>query len=235
MVWEVNYSLGGVFAPAYDHLKQAITLATRQQDSQGAGSANVPFFMEGCQVMLGRILWMLGYPDQALTQFHAGTQPWCRSWRILGMATVLVLMAWHHWERREPAAALARAEAALVLATEQGFGQWMAGHVVRGWALAAQGRGEEGLAELRQGLAHREAIGAVAGRAMDPILLAETYGRTGQMEEGLHVLAEMRVAVDNSGARSWKQRCTGSREELQLQQAVPNEPRPKPASSRPSM
>jgi predicted ATPase len=216
---------GGAFAPAYDHLTQAIALATRQQDSPRAGSVNVPFFMEGCQVMLGRILWMLGYPDQALTQFHQALALVQKLAHPGQLATILVLTAWHHWKRREPAAAQTPAEAALALATEQGFGQWIGqAMLVRGWALAAQGRGTEGLAELRQGLAHREAIGAVVGRAMDPILLAETYGRAGQVEEGLRVLAEMRVAVDNSGLcflEAEMYRLTG---ELLLQQAVPNEP-----------
>jgi predicted ATPase len=59
---------------------------------------------------------------------------------------------------------------------------------------------------------------------MDPILLAETYGPAGQVEEGLRVLAEMRVAVDHSGLcflEAEMYRLTG---ELLLQQAVPNEP-----------
>ena len=59
----------------------------------------------------------------------------------------------------------------------------------------------EGLADLRQGLAYREAVCAIVGRSYDPIFLAEVYESTGQVEEGLHVLAEMRVAVDHSGFR----------------------------------
>jgi predicted ATPase len=65
------------------------------------------------------------------------------------------------------------------------------------------------------------------GRSYDPIFLAEVYTRTGQVEEGLHVLAEMRVAVDNSGfccLEAEIYRLTG---ELLLQQAVSNEPQAK--------
>ena len=94
----------------------------------------------------------------------------------------------------------------------------------RGWALAAQGRVTEGLDDLHQGLAYREAVGAIVGRSYDPIFLAEVYARTGQVEEGLHVLAEMRVAVDNSGFRCLEAeiyRLTGA---LLLQQAIPNAP-----------
>ena len=94
----------------------------------------------------------------------------------------------------------------------------------RGWALAAQGRVTEGLAALHQGLAYREAVGAIVGRAYDPIFLAEVHVRTGQVEEGLHVLAEMRVAVDNSGFRLLEAEIYRLTGELLLQQAIPNAP-----------
>ena len=46
-----------------------------------------------------------------------------------------------------------RAEAAITLTTEQGFAQsWLAvGTILRGWALAAQGQAEEGIAQMKQG------------------------------------------------------------------------------------
>ena len=51
---------GGAFAPAHDYMQQALALATRQQNGPMVSSL----------MMLCRILWMLGYPDQALTQSH---------------------------------------------------------------------------------------------------------------------------------------------------------------------
>jgi predicted ATPase len=172
---------------------------------------------------LGRILWMLGYPDQALTQSHQALAH--EQARPEQLASVLFQTAELHWYRREPAAALQRAEAALALATEQGFGHSI-GHALlrRGWALAAQGRVMEGLADLRQGLAYREAVGAIVGRSQDLIYLADVYGMTGQVEEGLRVLAEMRLAVDHSGFRCLEAeiyRLTGA---LLLQQAISNAP-----------
>ena len=47
----------------------------------------------------------------------------------------------------------------MTLSTEQGFPFWLAyGMVVRGRALVEQGQGEEGIAQLRQGLAARRAM-----------------------------------------------------------------------------
>jgi predicted ATPase len=64
----------------------------------------------------------------------------------------------------------------------------------------------------------------MVGRSQDLIYLADVYGMTGPVEEGLRVLAEMRVAVDHSGFRCLEAeiyRLTGA---LLLQQAILNAP-----------
>jgi predicted ATPase len=48
------------------------------------------------------------------------------------------------------------------------------GAILRGWALAMQGQGEEGLAQLRQGLAAWRAMGAGLTVSYYLALLAET-------------------------------------------------------------
>jgi predicted ATPase len=69
-----------------------------------------------------------------------------------------------HMGRREIAAAQQRAEAVLALSTKQGFGLNMGyATFLRGWALAAQGQREEGLAQMHQGLATTRAMGAILG------------------------------------------------------------------------
>jgi predicted ATPase len=74
----------------------------------------------------------------------------------------------------------------------------------RGWALAEQGQGEEGIAQMRQGLVAWRATGAEIGRTHYLALLAEAYGKMGQAEEGLSVLAEALALVDQSGERWWE-------------------------------
>ena len=94
----------------------------------------------------------------------ASTRPWrwrtsCRIplvWRVRGVVAAFVAQL-----RRDVPAVHEQAEAAVALATEQGFPLWAAwGTSLRGWALAMQGQGEEGMAQVRQGIAAERATGA---------------------------------------------------------------------------
>ena len=63
--------------------------------------------------------------------------------------------------RQDVPAVHEQAEAAVALATTQGFPLWVAlGTSLHGWALALQGQGEAGRAQVRQGIAAYRATGA---------------------------------------------------------------------------
>jgi predicted ATPase len=105
----------------------------------------------------------------------------------------------------------------MALASEKGFPQFLAlGMIMRGWALAVQGQGEEGIAQLHQGLAAFRAAGAEISRSRDLALLAEAYGEMGQTEEGLTVVAEALAVVDNTGERYWEAELNRLKGELLL-------------------
>src|SRR5262249_38733588 len=75
------------------------------------------------------------------------------------------------------------------------------GQILRGWALAAQGQGEAGIAQMREGLAVWEAMGDKLYRTYQLLQLAEVYSTVGQAEEGLRVLAEVRADVPRGEGR----------------------------------
>jgi predicted ATPase len=60
----------------------------------------------------------------------------------------------------------------------------------RGWALAVQGQGEEGRAQIHQGLEVVLAVGQALSRTTCLVLLAEAAGLAGEVDEGLRFLAE---------------------------------------------
>ena len=114
----------------------------------------------------------------------------------------------------------------LALATEHGFARYVAlGAYLRGWALAAQGQGEEGIAQMRQGLAALRATGASAAACQLYLAqLAEAYGQVGQVDEGLHLLAEALAVVDTTGGARYEAELHRLHGELLLRQAVPDAP-----------
>lgn len=99
----------------------------------------------------------------------------------------------------------------MTLCTEHGLTQWFAGGtIVRGWTLVMQGQGEAGLVHMRQGLTAHEASGSQIALPYFLALLAEAAGRVGQVDEGLHVLAETRTTVQQRGGYWWEAELTGS-------------------------
>jgi predicted ATPase len=107
------------------------------------------------------------------------------------LAFALDHAAWLHQYRRETAETRDGAEADVGFSGEQGFPFFLAqGTMLRGWALAEQGRDAEGMAEMRQGLAAHEATGALLIRPYWLSLLARAHARSGRAEDGLRVLGE---------------------------------------------
>ena len=108
----------------------------------------------------------------------------------------------------------------IALCTEQGFAFYLAmGTILRGWALTVQGQGEEGIAQMRQGLAAWRATGAELFRPHLLALLAEAYGKVGQAEEGLSVLGEALAAAHKSGKRFYEAELYRLKGELTLAQS----------------
>jgi predicted ATPase len=75
------------------------------------------------------------------------------------------------------------------------------GVILRGWALAQQGQGQEGIAQIEQGLRAFRATGAEIERPYFLALLAEAHGTMGQPETGLTMLTEALTRVDTTGER----------------------------------
>src|SRR5262245_58557687 len=106
------------------------------------------------------------------------------------LAAALDFATMLHQSRREPQAAHERAEALMALMTEQRFAQQVAqATIMRGWALAAQGQGAKGTAQMRQSLAAHQALGTERLWQYHLALLAEAYASIGQTTEGLSLLA----------------------------------------------
>jgi len=176
-----------------------------------------------CLAHAAPALWCLGYPVQALRQSQEALAfvKELAAYHRLAMARNFAIIL--HYLRRDAAAVQAEADALLTLATAQEFALWRGiGRGWWGWALAMQGEGEVGLAQLRQGLAAVVAAGQELSRPFGLVLLAEAVGQTGQVAEGLRLLAEALTAFEASGRADVLAEAYRLQGALLLRQAVPD-------------
>jgi ATP/maltotriose-dependent transcriptional regulator MalT len=170
----------------------------------------------------GRALEYLGYPDQALQRCHEALTL-AQSLDPYTLFYALLRVGAAHERRREVQAAHARFEAALALATEHGFVEWVPITMnARGRMLAAQGHSEAGIAQMRQSIAAQQATQSRMSLPWMLARLAAAYGNSGQVEAGLGVLAEALAVVDTTGERFDEAELYRLQGELLLRQALPD-------------
>jgi predicted ATPase len=189
----------GAYAAARTHFEQGsacIELAVQRAPALRRSvrpSAGVVCLAQGACT-----LWGLGYPAQARQRSQAALALAQDLAHPYSLAYAQFYALFLQYFCRDAAAVQATADALLTLATTQGFPYWEGvGRAYRGWALAMQGEGERGLAQLRQGY---QTLTALAhGLSRPPFPLAEALGHTGQVAEGLGVLTEVLTAFAASG------------------------------------
>ncbi|MGH8071946.1 MAG: hypothetical protein ACRERE_43290, partial [Candidatus Entotheonellia bacterium] len=219
-----HYALGvtrlflGALPAARQHLEAGIARDTPDQ-------RRAPVFRMGhdpgvaCRGHAALTLWVLGYPAQAMIHLHDAlalahelSHPYSLAWARCWAAMVSQF-------RRDVPAAHEHAEAAIALATEQGFPQWAAwGTSLRGWTAAMQGQGEEGLAQVRQGIAAWRATGAALTVTYLCTVLADVCDYLGHPEDGLQALAEAHTLVEQQEERWWEAEIARLRGVLLLKQ-----------------
>jgi predicted ATPase len=215
-----SYYLGN-FDSAREHVEQGIALYDPQQHHVLAllyGGVDPGMI---CLCVAAQALWTLGYPAQALKRSHEAIILAQHLSHPHSLAFALGHAARVHQFCQDREAAYERAEAVLTLATEHRLSFWLAwGTAVGGWALVKQGQEQEGIAQIQQGLTAHLATGAKLWRPYYLALLAEAYENTGQIEEGLTVLAEALAAVDETEERYYEAELYRLKGTLVLQSAV---------------
>jgi predicted ATPase len=149
----------GQLLSAMTHFERALAL-------YDPGDRTPPVYLAGpdtrvaCLLFMALIHLFLGYSDRALA---CGREALAAA-RDLGhsftTSQALYLTCWLHQIRREQRVVRDRAASLVTYATDHGLSAWAAnGTVLYGWAVADGGAAEEGIAELRRGLAASEAMG----------------------------------------------------------------------------
>jgi predicted ATPase len=207
----------GKFLPAREYLESAITLYDPERNrpliySYGydAGVASLSY--------AAWTLWLLGYSDQALKRSYEALALAQRLSHPLNLAHAELFVGVLRQYRREVRAAQENAESVIAHTAEHrltDYWAWATG--LRGWAMAQQGRSEEGIAQLREGLAGFSTTEALL-RPYFLCLLAEASTETGRFDDGLNSLTEALAVSDEHDLRFYEAETHRLKGELLLKQ-----------------
>jgi predicted ATPase len=89
---------------------------------------------------------------------------------------------------------------------------------LRGWAMAEQGRNDDGMAQIQEGLAGIRATGSQLNRPYFLCLLAEACTKSGRIDDGLGASMEALAAVDEHENRQYEDEIHRLKGELLLKQ-----------------
>jgi predicted ATPase len=149
---------------------------------------------------LSWVLWLTGYPDQAMQRSQAAITLAQQTLHPSSLNFALLWATRLAQYRREVQTTQARAEDTCALAHAAGLGVAVA-LILRGWALAMQGQGAEGIPQIVQGIATQQALGEMLSQPYFAALLAEAYLQMGQPDAGLPIVAEALTAICTHGHR----------------------------------
>jgi class 3 adenylate cyclase/tetratricopeptide (TPR) repeat protein len=185
----------GKLEPALAHYRSSFEMFDPHQQLVRDWPGSHPGVL--CQSYLALISWMLGYPDRSLDELRAAV----RSAETLGhaftLAQTLHYAALVHIFLYEASAAADYAERALRICEEQRIAQYHPYALCeRGWALAASGESEKGLAQIGQGV---DGIGLGTLQHMMLALQADAQLAIGKPEAALASVAAGLEAVEKTG------------------------------------
>ena len=186
-----TFMVVGPLAEARDHVARGLSLYRR--DAHGEHALQYGGHDPGvCGYMIDALIASaMGYPDQAVRQMQEGLA----LARDLDHRPTLTHALWTaaelHQMRREPQKVEEFVSVVLQLLGKHGSAVTVANAtMLRGWAGVMQGNNEEGLAVMREGLAAWRTTGSKYHAPYRLARAAEAHLVAGELEDGLHLVAE---------------------------------------------
>jgi tetratricopeptide (TPR) repeat protein len=187
----------GQFPAAREHLDRAVDLF-------GAGPYrnHGVFFAQNAPNMLVDTLIILGYPLAALGKGEELLTAARRSSDPYSVAMALFFDGIRHVELRDTRTVAERADELLSITTEHGMAFYStAATFFQGWAVAADGRAEAGIAKMRRSISDPMLAEALPSTLMLGAL-AETCGTNGRAEEGLDLVVKGLATAEQTGLKT---------------------------------
>lgn len=220
--WHLGFIFFGLgeYMTARAHLQQVISFYEPQQHHdpfvllRGSDAGVSALAYDAC------CLWCLGYPEQALSRSQEALALARELDHPFSLADVLCFAGCMLNEMRRDAQALkGNSEELVRLANEKGIPTWLGqGTCFRGGALAMLGQVQEGIAQMREGMAAMQSEGVRCYLPGVLRSLAEAQAKAGHPEEGLTTLAEALALVEQTEGRHWEAELHRLKGELLLMQ-----------------
>lgn len=179
----------GDFPTALEHLQRANAIYDRKQHHSHAFVYGTDPYVVGRSVgAWGR--WFVGDTENAISDINAALRLAGELQHPFSLAYATSLAAALYQVCHDPEAVYRHAGEAIAIAEAHDYPYWLGwATMMRGWAVAALGDVDEGIAMLKAGLTTYESTGALQIKPYILTLLAEMYGWAGSPQKGLEVLA----------------------------------------------
>lgn len=225
LLLQAHHAMAGVYALlAPDKMELALAHAKQALAIYDPTQHHTHIFHYGghdpgvcCRQLSARLLWLLGYPDQARHSAQASLQLAQQLPYPTNIVFALNNTAAIHIHLREPSIVLEMMPKAIPVAIKHEMPISLAqGLIQHGWALAMQGDVEQGIVEFQQGLTSWKALAAVLHLSYFPLLLAEVHLKARQPEAGLAAVEEALAAATAYDDHYWEAEIHRLRGELLL-------------------
>jgi DNA-binding winged helix-turn-helix (wHTH) protein/predicted ATPase len=158
-----------------------------------------------CHAYLSWIALVTGSPDRAIRQAEAAVALARDLAHPFTLAFALHHAALTHQQRGDGAATTRLVDELLALANQEQFPFWSTmASIAQGGQTMRDGRTDDGLAAIEQGIALHRMFGADIGSTYWLALLAETHARRGARDRALTVVDEALALVESGQERLWE-------------------------------
>lgn len=148
--------------------------------------------------------WLLQQPQNALESSQNALVLAQQIAHPYSIGLAYSLGAMFHQSRQDTQQLQHYAQQALTIAQEQQFPFWLAtATILQGWVKVQQGNINAGITQIREGIEAHTATGAKISWTYFLGILAQAYGKAGQIKAGLAVLEEAYSAVEMTEERFW--------------------------------
>jgi predicted ATPase len=207
----------GEYTRALAHLERAVASYSPEEHHRLLVSMRASDAGLSALAYLACCLWSLGYPEQALKRSQQALSLARELSHPFSLADVLLYAGCLLCQMRRDAQALKEhAEDLIRLAAERVPGWSGEGTHYRGVALAMLGQVEQGISQMRQGIADTEAKGLRVYQTGILGSLAEAQAEAGRLGEALATLSEALALVEETDERHWEAELHRLRGELLL-------------------